>query len=341
MNKNIYNKRTFFKRFLILSLMLLLLIFISVFLGSANISFIDCIKVILSNIKFLNIDVSGIASSAFIIINKIRLPRVLLAVIIGASISACGATYQTILKCNIVDPFTLGVSSGAAFGATIALILRFDYLLSLFAFLGAIIVSLIVFLISRRSKNKVSLVLIGININYFITALISFLMFFNRETLEKVYFWTMGTLTGANIKIVTLLFLIGIPVITILTLLGKQLNALSIDENYAKSIGINTDKLIKIVIFLVSFLTAFVVSYTGNIGFIGLMVPVITKKIFGNDNRYIIPYSAIIGAMLLVICDAVARFILAPSEIPVGVITSIIGAPVCLLVLLKERRAHE
>lgn len=338
MNKNIYNKATFYKIFLLLFIILLCLIILSVFIGSTNISLINTIKVLLSNFKFLKIDTSDIPSYISVIINRVRLPRVLGACIVGASIASTGATYQSILKSDIVDPFILGISSGAAFGATIALIFRLDYLLRLFAFIGAIITSIVVYILAKRSKNKISLVLIGLNFNYFITALISLLMMLNDNALERVYFWTQGNLTSLSVNADIVLFAIAVPCIVILSLLGKWLNAINIDPNYASTIGIDVDKLIKIVIIIVSIITAFVVSYTGIIGFVGLMIPHICKSFFGYDNRYIIPYSALIGAMMLLLCDNIARLALSPTEIPVGVVTSLIGAPATLILILKARK---
>ena len=336
MKNNIYNKATFYKRLFLLVILIIILIILSVFLGSANVSLRDTVRIILSNI--INISLEDIKTSSVVIINNVRLPRVLLAVLVGAGISACGTSYQSILKSNIVDPFMLGISSGAAFGATLALIFKMDNLLRPFAFIFAILVSLIVVYISKKTSNKLSLVLIGINLNYFISALISLLMFLNDNSLERVYYWTMGSLSGASFDAVLVLFLIVVPGIILLSILGKYLNAISIDTTYAKSIGIDIEKVTKLVIIVTSIITAVIVSYSGIIGFIGLMVPHITKLIFGNDNRYIIPYSACIGALILLLCDNAARMLLSPSELPVGVITSLIGAPITLGLILRKGR---
>lgn len=232
----------------------------------------------------------------------------------------------------------LGISSGAAFGATIALIFNMSNYLRIFAFLASGLTSLIVYTLSKKTNNKLSLILIGINFNYFISALISILMFLNDNALQRVYYWTMGSLTGANVSSVLTLFIIVTIGVIVLSILGKYLNAISVDEKYASSIGINTDKIIKIVILIVSIVTSFIVSYTGIIGFIGLMVPHITRLLFGSDNRYIIPYSALIGGIILLLCDNVARLLLAPTELPVGVITSLIGAPITLFLIFKKKR---
>lgn len=339
--KKINNKKQFTIILCILLVILFLLIIFSVTIGSANISPLDSFAILIKRIPIIgnNIDISNIQNSSILIIEKIRLPRILLAGIIGFSLASCGNIYQGVLKNYMADPYILGVSSGAALGATISIIGNGFLSVRLLAFIFAIISTLIVYFISRKNaKNNTHLILAGININYFFTALISLLMLLNKDKLDKIFYWTMGSLTASSWSNVMISFFTIIPLIIIMSVLGKYINAITINEDFAKSVGINTILLRKLLILIISFITAICVSSSGTIGFVGLMIPHIVKVIFGDDYRFSIILSGIVGSIFLIICDNIAKTILSPTEIPIGIITSCIGSPYLIYLLFKYNK---
>jgi len=323
MNK-IKNKKTFIGLTIILTLILLVIIVISINMGSAK----------------LNLYTKG--SDPFVynaIIYNIRLPRILLAGIVGMGLSVCGAIYQCILKNKMADPYILGVSSGAALGATIAIITKSFISIKLLAFLTAILITVLVYIISKKGmkKNSTSLILTGININYFLTAIISLLMILNKDQMDKIIFWTMGSFASSTWINVIWSAIIVIPSTIIVSFFGKQLNAINLDEKTAKSVGVDVELIRKIMIAICCLITAMCVSSSGIIGFIGLMIPHFVRLVLGGDYRYLITLSGITGAIFLIASDLIARTIITPTEIPIGIITAIIGAPYLIYLIARKR----
>lgn len=290
--KKIRNKRNFLYLFIVLLLILFCTVILSIAIGSAEIGILDSFKIVLSKLPFLKnyIDISDIPRTSVIIINNIRLPRILLAGLVGLALSSSGSVYQGILKNPMADPYILGVSSGAALGATIAIISN-TLNVKLLSFIVSIITTFFVYYVSRNSikENNTSIILTGININYFITALISLLMILNKDKLDRIIYWTMGSFSSSSWSNVIIVTFSVIPSIIAISIFGKYINALALNEDVAKSVGINTNMLKKILIILISFITSICVSISGIIGFVGLMIPHIIRLLFSNDYRYIIP----------------------------------------------------
>ena len=281
-----------------------------------------------------------------LIVWQLRAPRIIMATLTGAALSTVGGAFQGILRNPLADPYILGVSAGAALGACIGIALQHTtgyYLASylpLFAFLGAMFS---LYLVYRSSKisfsvNSTGLLLAGVAITFLFSALITVLLALSKRELHSMIFWIMGDLSTANwekISIISLPLIIGCLLLFFSSL---DLNALSLGEEEALHLGINTGKL-RIRIFLISsIIIATVVSFTGIIGFVGLIIPHIARLLIGPDHRIMLPTSAFLGAIFLILCDALARTIIAPSEIPIGAITALVGAPLFIYLLRRRNK---
>lgn len=344
-------KRNHFK-ILFLGLMILLclgIIFVST-LGVAKIPFKESIKIILNNIPLIKgkISLEGISESHIVIVQKIRLPRIILSAIIGMALAGSGVIFQGIFKNPMAEPYVLGVSSGAAFGATLAIVLGLESTIlgmgaiSIMAFIGAVTTTFIVYNIARIGNKTpvVTLLLAGIALSFLLSSLISLLMTFNREQVEKIVFWTMGSVSAASWNHV----MISAPIIllgsVIFTIFSRDLNVMLLGEDSAKNLGIEVERLKKILLVIASIVAASAVSVSGIIGFVGLIIPHIVRLIVGPDHRVLIPFTLISGAIFMIIADTLARTIIPPIEIPVGVITSLFGAPFFIYLLCKNKKKN-
>ncbi|MCT4565988.1 MAG: iron chelate uptake ABC transporter family permease subunit [Maledivibacter sp.] len=333
--------------FMLHIILIFLIIFVST-LGVAKIPLNESSKIILSNIPFIKNKVSleGISPSHIVIINKIRFPRIILSALIGIALAGCGVVFQGIFKNPMAEPYVLGISSGAAFGATLAIVFGFEAAafgigaISIMAFGGAIITTFIVYNISRIGNKTpiMTLLLAGIAMSFFLSSMISLLMTFNRQKVEKIVFWTMGSLSSASWKHV----IISAPIILLgsllFTLFSRDLNVMLLGEDSAKGLGVEVEKLKKGLLLIASIVAASAVSVSGIIGFVGLVIPHIVRLIVGPDHRVLIPFTLISGAIFMIIADTLARIIMPPTEIPVGVITALFGAPFFIYLLHKNKK---
>jgi len=281
-----------------------------------------------------------------LIIWQLRAPRIVLGALTGAALSTVGGAFQGILRNPLADPYILGVSAGAALGACIGI--AFQYItgyafasyLPLFAFLGAMLSLYLVYKSSKisYSANSTGLLLAGVAITFLFSALITVLLALSRRELHSMVFWLMGDLSAANWKKVSIILL---PVFignAMLFFSALDLNALSLGEEEALHLGINTGRL-RIRIFLIgSVIIATVVSFTGLIGFVGLIIPHIARLLVGPDHRIMLPIAAFLGAVFLILCDILARILLAPTEIPIGAITAIVGVPLFIYLLRRKNQ---
>ncbi len=286
-----------------------------------------------------------------VILYSIRFPRILLAVLVGASLSVAGASLQALFRNPLADPGLIGVSSGAAVAAAATIVLGNllfgglptevrPFLLPLSAFAGGLITSLIIYRIGCiNGKTYVATMLLaGIAINAITSAMIGLLLFLsNDQQLRDITFWMMGSLSRNTLSGVlpTLPFFL-VPLIALPTL-AKQLNIMALGEATAGNLGLNTEAVKLSVILFSSLAVGASVALTGIIAFVGLVVPHLTRFIMGPDNRSLLPSSMIIGATLLLIADALARTLVTPAELPIGIITSCIGGPFFLWLLVKKR----
>ena len=331
-----------------LFILLALFIILAASLGSANLSLKETAIIIAKYIPGVNyfIDSNSINPQSLKIITQIRLPRIFLSIFVGIGLASAGVIFQGIFRNPMADPFIIGVSSGASLGATIGLLIvsgvKFLNLsaASIFAFGGAIAVTFLVYNISRiKSKiSVVTLLLSGVAISALISSINSFILIFRTSDLAKVIFWLMGGFTSAT----WLQFFTIAPVILVLLVVSsffmKDLNLISLSDERASQLGVETEKVKKILLVLASLIAAAAVSVSGIIGFVGLITPHIMRLIVGPDHKVLYPTSAVAGGIVLLFSDTIARTILSPREIPVGIVTSIIGVPFFIYLLLRSKR---
>lgn len=282
---------------------------------------------------------------------QIRLPRVLLCVIVGAGLSVSGALMQALFRNPIVEPGLIGTSSGAAFGAALVFVVGKDYFskysqllgimaLPASAFVFSLIATMLVYKLSSSfGRITVSImILVGVAINALAASCTGFLSYIARDPQARsIIFWNLGTFSGANWNAVMLVYAVTIPSIILVLRYSKALNALLLGESEAGYLGINTESLKTKIILLNTFIVAIGTSVVGVIGFVGLIVPHLLRMIKSSDNRFLIIGSTFVGAIIMNVADMVSRVIIAPAELPIGIVTSFVGAPVFIWLLLKQK----
>lgn len=324
---------------LILILLNLILFIISLSIGRYRISPLTVSKAILGRIFPLTHVIDDTVKT---VVFDIRFPRVIAALLIGASLSQSGAAYQGIFDNPLVSPFILGLSSGAGFGAAIAILLGGNYLIiEIFAFVFSIAAVLLSIFISRSQKNSnsVTLVLSGFIVSSLFTSLISFLKYYADPytKLPSIVYWLMGSLSQITTKDVIFVAPIIITALIALYFLRWKLNILSLGSEEATLLGENPRRLRSIIIFLSTLLTSLCVSISGVIGWVGLVIPHLGRMLVGPDFRKLLPVSTLLGAFYLLLIDDLARSLTA-SEIPIGILTALVGAP--FFIYLMRRRHY-
>ncbi len=274
---------------------------------------------------------------------QLRLPRIVVSLLAGASLALCGCVFQSIFRNPVCDPYMLGISSGASLGAAVAFLLGLDALvfgITLPALATALLTLFLIMGISamQRRHSTQTLLLIGIALNFLISAVITLLMVVNRQELPKIFFWTMGSVVSATWTDAVCIFITLTIVALVLFYYAKDLNIIQLESDAASTLGVDAQHTTRITLIAASMLTAVVVSFCGVIGFIGLIVPHITRLVFGSDNRRLFTYSLFFGAFFLLIADTLARTLAAPSELPVGSITALAGAPYFIFLLLRKSK---
>jgi len=273
---------------------------------------------------------------------QLRLPRVVLNLIVGATLAICGTAFQAIFRNPICDPYILGISSGASLGAAIAIILGINTLsfgISGFALIGALLTLIFVLSISSmgNQKSMETILLAGIAVNFFICAIITLLIVLHQESLDEILFWTMGSIASATWKNVAQLGSILFISIIWLFFNSKKLNIIQLGQDTAQTVGVNYKQLTMRILIVVSLLIACTVANCGVIGFIGLVIPHISRILVGNNYRNVLIISCLLGGIFCLIADTIARTIAAPAELPVGSITAIVGAPYFIILLLSHK----
>ncbi len=279
------------------------------------------------------------------IIFDIRLPRIYAGILAGVGLAAAGVAMQSTLMNPLADPYTTGVSSGASFGATLGIILNISifsvssqYMTVVNAFFFALIPMCVIIILSKlKNGSPTTMIMAGIAIMYIFNAFTTLIsLMAEPEKLAELYRWTAGSLTFADQTDIVVMATFVIPGVIILQILTKKLNILSTGDDTAKSLGVDADRLRRFILLIVALIAAAVVSFTGMIGFVGLVAPHIVRIFVGPDNRFLLPASAAFGALLLVIADVVGRVIIAPAELQVGVVTSFLGGPLFLWLIMRK-----
>lgn len=300
--------------------------------GSDDIGFFDALRALM-----------GIGESDKIMIVKtLRLPRTLMAAVAGMGLAVSGCVFQGILKNPLADPFTLGISGGASFGAAVSFIFlgnAFWFVLPLFAFLGAVGAVFLVYTLSaKRRFDSGSVILSGVIVSYiFSSAVMLLFALASASRMQSAFVWLMGNFSSFDDRLIGVVSVSVIILSVLLCLCANIVNALSLGGEKSRTFGINTDMWIKIIFLIASFITAGIVSMCGVIGFVGLMMPHIMRKFVGANHNFLLPASALAGAVFLPFCDALSRTIFAPVMMPVGVVTNISGGIFFIFLLLRGK----
>ena len=281
------------------------------------------------------------------IVLGLRLPRVCLGMVVGASLAVCGVTMQALVRNNLADPFILGVSSGAAAFATLGMLFGVfsflgTYSLSISAFIGSAITIIFVYMISRvRGRiNITQLLLSGVAISMIMDGVTSIIKLGapNALGLHNAEFWMSGSLAGAKWAYLKLPFLVLVLCMAFLLLNNRGLNLLLLGDESAGALGVNVRRLQKELVLVASLMAGVTIAVSGTIGFVGLMVPHFTRLLVGGDQKKVLPISALLGGILVVWVDVAARMLIAPEELPVGILTAVIGGPIFIWMLKKNNR---
>ena len=332
------------------SILSIIIIFIILLLGtsigSSDISLIDTLSIILN--KTLNISLAeSITAKDISIIWKLRLPRVLLAFLVGGCLATGGSIVQSILKNELASPYTLGVSSGASLGAGLIIVSGItipvigSFTLPFVGFIFGLITVFSVIVFSTKIDKAMSnntIILVGMVLSLFVNALLTTLTSFFSNDLKTITLWQMGSFAMRGwtyVKLICPFFLIGMIGVLRFT---KEMDILTFGEEQAKAVGVDTYNVKRKLFILCAILTGGSVALSGTIGFVDLIAPHVVRKVFGSNHRYVVPMSFLFGGGLMVITDLIARTIVAPMELPVGAVTALIGAPFFAYVYFKKGR---
>lgn len=326
-----------------MALLLVIVILISTSIGSTDISLPTIVQLLLDKVSSAQKSAT-LPSPLETIIFDIRLPRIILAGLVGAALAVAGATYQGLFRNPLADPYLIGVAQGAGLGAVIGFLLPAvwqSFTVPLLAFMGAVITVTAVYLVARVGKTlpMTTLILAGVALGAFFSAITSYLMIASQEKLHGIISWLLGTFSSSNweqVLIILPYILIGIIVIW---LFARPLNVMQLDEEQARQLGINVERTKLILLAAATLITAAAVCFCGIIGFIGIIIPHTIRLVWGPDHRFLLPLSTFAGAVFLILADTIARTITAPMEIPIGIITAFVGAPFFLYLLRQKKRA--
>jgi iron complex transport system permease protein len=317
-------------------------------IGSVLITPDEILAVIMNKILGIPLPEQITEITSTIILN-VRLPRAICAFIVGAGLSAGGVVMQSVLANPLASGYTLGVSSGASLGVTlvifsgISLTFAGMFTLPLMGFIfgfGTVIVALIFTTRFDKNAGNSAIILIGMVLSLFINAIVTLLMGINREAAKNIIYWQMGSFSGKNSSAIAVILPITLIIILVLMRYSRAMDVMTFGDEQALSVGVNAKKTKIILLSLASALTGTAVAFVGTIGFIDLIAPHAARKIFGAKHKIVIPMSALMGGGFMVLSDLAARTIISPTELPVGAVTAIIGAPIFAYIFLKKERKN-
>lgn len=283
-----------------------------------------------------------------VIVMRVRIPRIAVSMLAGILLANSGLLMQGIFQNPLVSPYTLGVSNGAAFGASLAIVISASFtsvtasnnLVSIFAFLFAAITMYLVQTIGKLAKDSVkSLLLAGVAVSYLFSSLVSFIKYVvDIEKLPELVFWQMGSVSDATWSQIALMMIVAVISLIIMNIYAWDLNVMATGEESAVSLGVNYKHLRRIAFILSTLMTGVAVAFTGTIGFVGMIAPHIARMLVGNEYRYTIPVASICGMLLLLIADSISRMLVTTIALPIGVVTSIIGVPFFIWLIIYKRQ---
>lgn len=329
---------------LILAIAVFATAIICICLGSVNVPVKDTVDIIIKSLFGLH---QSSDPSYVSIIMSVRLPRVMCAALVGAALSLCGCAMQGLLKNPLADGSTLGVSSGASLGAVIAI--AFDITIPFLPLAGTMVMSIIfafasliiILLLAYKLDHSLStntIILLGVIYSMFVSSIISLIITFASSKVKHITFWTMGSLSGSNYKNVIVLLAVIIVCGIALLRRAPELNAFAVGEDNARSIGVDIRRVKLEILISVSVLIGVCVSIGGTIGFVGLVIPHIIRMITGPNHKSLLPASVYFGAIFLMLADLAARTIASPAVLPIGVVTSLVGAVVFVFIFFRSRK---
>ncbi len=293
--------------------------------------------------NFITMQLQDDTTIAHIVLN-LRLPRIIGGIICGFALAVCGAAMQSMMKNPLADPYTMGISSGAGFGAALAMILGIELIagggIVVNAFVFAVIPAVIILFLSRfRKATPTMMVLCGISLMYLFNALTQlFMLIADPDDMSAVYEWMVGSLDGVSYDELLLVLLVTVIGSLYVQYMANQLNVMGIGDESAQTLGVDVERRRLVILMVITLVAASVVSFTGVIGFVGLVAPHIARTLIGSDNRYLVPASGVVGSLLLVASDILARTIASPVMLPVGVITACVGGPLFMLLILRSTK---
>lgn len=334
-------KKFTFSLFIVLLIMAALVsILVTLCMGAVDIPIRDTWYIVLSHIKGKAVNTNIVSESFNQIIWNIRAPRVLLGFTVGCGLTLCGTVMQAIVQNPMAEPYILGISSGATFGATSAIFLGFSSLLGVIAFIGASIACFAVLGLSSKGGKATSskLILSGMVVNALFTAFSNFIISVagDADGIMTIKFWTMGSLTRAKWSNITMVLVFVAAGFIIFLLSARPLNTMLMGDEAAITLGLNLAKYRVLFFLVISALTGILVASCGTIGFIGLIVPHICRSLVGNNHKKLIPIATLLGGVFMVWVDALARTLIHNAELPVGIFTALIGAPFFIYILIKR-----
>lgn len=325
------------------SIALLILCGVSLTIGDLKIGFFESYQILWDHIMGMVTGQTSNSVQDYAIVD-LRLPKIVVGIIAGVALAVCGVAMQSLLKNPLADSYTTGVSSGAGFGATLAIVMGASFATNEFAVIGnafifALIPTLAIILVSMtKSTSPTTMIMAGIAIMYLFDAMTTIIKLWgNPDSLASILEWQVGKIGGIEWSNIPVMLIVTIVGYVIIQMSARKLNVLATGEENAKALGVDVRKLRTILLALTALLAATIVSYTGVIGFIGLVAPHIARLVIGSDNRYLVPASAVLGAVLLIASDIVGKTIVAPAVLPVGVVTAFLGAPLFLWLILRSR----
>ena len=321
---------------LLLGTVLLLSAIIAISAGSSGTHFLETLSILTGNY-----DPDSVTAT---IIWQIRLPRVILAAFVGGTLALGGLVFQALLRNPLAEPYILGISGGSAIGAILAMLIGLSYFpgVAIFSFAGSLLVLAFVTTLAGTTLGntilgKDSLLLGGVMMNAFCAAVIMFLISMTRSfQVQHILYWLMGDLATIQKGQLSILFLL-FPCFIIIFILSRPMNLLLLGKETAAAMGINVKKIILLLLVITSLMVSIIVSLSGLVGFVGLVIPHIFRMILGPDHRILVPACLLGGASYLILCDLLARILPSSGELPVGIITALIGAPLFIILLLRHR----
>jgi iron complex transport system permease protein len=333
-----------FKKILILAALIVVLIVASFYgltVGSYELSFTEVYQIVIDHLLNLGETLTTVDQR---VVWLQRMPRLMTAIVAGAGLAVAGSAMQSMMKNPLADPYTTGISSGASFGAVVAITLGLavgstQNATVIFAFFFSLIPAGVIILLSTfKRATSAMMILAGISVMYIFNALTQYLMLVaDNETMAAAYEWTIGTLSKSSWDSLPIMAAVVIVGGFTLLYLSRFLNAMNSGDNYAKTVGIDVEKMRIFILILISIISASIVSFTGIIGFVGLVGPHITRMLLGSDNRYLILGSALMGASVMVVCDIISK-LFTVTALPIGIITALIGGPVFLFLIIRQKK---